>query len=167
MKQLRNLYPHMNDTDDSSYIYYTDDGRRIHLTARQNGVTEEHIAALKEMHRKEARSEHYSKRYRRNGDHYETTVCSLDGLCEETGGDSICFIDEHSDCELLYLEAEARGELLHRLTSALSEMSEEQRALFEQVWIQKLSVRQIAMASGISEQAVRAKMSRIVKRLKI
>ena len=167
MRQLRNLYPHMNDTDDSSYIYYTDDGRRIHLEAGQNGVTEEHISALKEMHRKEARSEHYSKRYRRNDDHYESTVCSLDGLHEATGGDSICFIDEHSDCELLYLETEAREEFLHRLTSALSEMSKAQQALFEQVWIQKLSVRQIAVASGISEQAVRAKMCRIVKRLKI
>ena len=163
MKTRNSMYPQMYRKDNKSYMYYTDFGKRIHLVAGQDGVTKEHIAALKEHHRKEVKADRYYNCYRWIGGTYKRALCSLDELSENTADELRFFMDVASDCETIYLEAEMHRELSEYLTKALSEMRSAERELFKSLWIEKEPISAIAQREGVTERAIRYRAARIVK----
>lgn len=164
-KTNKSLYPEIYITDNHNYTYYTDFEEKIYLIAGSDGVTEEHIAALKELHRREVVADRRYKRYRRIGKKYESAMCSLDELQEDMAAESRYLLDEASNCETIFLEAEARRELSDALIKALAEMGNTERDLFTRLWIAKEPVSTIAEQEGVTVRTIRYRAARIVKSL--
>ncbi len=118
-------------------------------TTKEISVTDELYALLLEFLQEEKRN--YWKETRRH--------ISLEYLMEQ-GAD----IADHRDGDPLSALIEKTND--ERIKTALSYLSDKQRALIEKVFYNDLSLREIARQTGISHQALSQQLATIYKKLK-
>lgn len=135
--------------DNSRYVYWQDDGRRVTLIAGQDGVTEEWIERIKAWHRQERRS-------MRRG---EGKLVSLDALCAR--GDA-ALRDERGDPEARLIDSLDRDQARRRLAGALRSLTPKQRRLVLLIKVKGVCAESVAARMGVSEAAVRKQLQKAI-----
>lgn len=141
--------------DNSTFIYYTATGK-ITIHAGRDGVTEEWIQTIKELHRVE-----------RNSLRRDEKAISLDYLASLVGDKSYMLASYVESPEDDYIAKEGQEELLSILSEAFKTLTDRQRELFYAVRIQKRTITSIAREEGLHESSVRERLHRIENKLKL
>lgn len=149
-KTITQLY----DGDDTKFTYYMAT-EKIVIRAGENGVTEEWIHTLKEIHRVE-----------RNGIRREQMNSSLDAIGELVGDKSLDLSCQEPSLEEIYLRKEEHSILRERMRAALECLSLEQKELLIMVRLRGKSISSIARERGLHESSIRERLKRIEKKLR-
>lgn len=139
--------------DNHDYTFWQDDGTKVTLIAREDGVTEEWIAWLKAEHREE-------RRIMRHG---EDQVTSLEAYCETLDDHSEVFVDLSGDPERLALERLEQEASCERLRRGLDILSPEQRTLLARITKQEETFASIAREEGVNESTIRRRLRKVLK----
>ena len=162
---LQHLYPFACNKDNSTYTYRTDDNRTICLTAGVDGVTEEHIAALKKHHRLEINSEKRNKMIlRRNGQLCSQVTC-LDSYSVDELEAMPCLADESLNPEEWLVFLEHKVETHSKFMKAWATLTDAQKRAFYIVRIRRKTQEETAKAEGVSLRAIQDRLEYACKKL--
>ena len=139
--------------DNSKFTYYTSTGK-FTIHAGQDGVTEDWIQQIKELHRIE-----------RNDIRREQQNSSIDAITSLVGDKSESLTSDSSP-EEIYFRYTDRKYLHDRLKYALGTLNERQFTLLISVRLQKRTITSIAREEGVDESSVRERLKRIEKKLR-
>jgi DNA-directed RNA polymerase specialized sigma subunit len=143
------------DTE-KTYTYFSVDGTAVVLTAGEDGVTEEHIQNLRSLQQLEYNNNRKARRHQ----------LSLERFMENAEERSEVLIDLHVDIEDDLIRKMERACLQDKLSAAWGQLLPQQRALLVKVWIQKMTLTQIAKDEGVAISGVFARLQRAEKKLK-
>lgn len=148
----------------TNYIYYTSEGTKIVITPGEDGVTEADIELLHTMDDDEVDEQRrYDYRVTTHLDAYH------DGENELANDRNKYLADDTANPEHLMLQAEDETEyhdMLDKLTKAMECLLPQQKELFKKVYLEKRSNTDIAAEEGVSEAAIRNRLSKIYATLK-
>jgi len=140
-----------------NYAYYDNNGHKLAvIRPGENGVTQAHISALHEMDDEECRQRHQDTR---NDGKYKTEATAS---LEELDADGIWIAGNSPDP----LETCIQEETCSSVRKAVAELPQAQREAVTAVWLEGMSARDYAKASGKTESAVSQLLDRAFKNLR-
>ena len=153
--KIDNALLQLYSKDNTCFTYYTATDT-VTIYAGQDGVTEEWIQMIKELHRIE-----------RNSIRKEERNTRFDAISELVGDKSLILASvEQLSIEDSYIQQETNLHLKNQLIKAFSLLTVKQKQLFYAVRVQKQSIVSIARQEGVHESSVRERLKRIESKLK-
>lgn len=145
------------------YIYYTAEGTRIVISPGEDGATEALIETLHNFDDEEVDEQRrYDYRVTAHLDSYH------DGEGEEANDRNKYLADESYNPESILIEKEMKAdhqELLERLTEAMESLTEKEKKLFQDKFVDGRTNVSIAKEVGISETMVRKNLKKMHEKL--
>jgi len=145
------------------YIYYTAEGTRIVISPVEDGVTE---ALIETLHNYDDADVDEQRRY-----DYRVTAhldAYHDGENEEASDRNKYLADDSYNPEHILVENEMESdhqELLNGLKEAMESLTEKEKKLFQDKFVDNLSNVAIAKEMGISETMVRKNLKKMYEKL--
>ena len=145
------------------YIYYTAEGTRILITPGEDGATEALIETLHNFDDEEVDEQRrYDYRVTSHLDAYH------DGENEEASDRNKYLADNSYNPESILIEKEMESdhqELLERLAEAMESLTEKEKKLFQDKFVENKTNVSIAKEMGISETMVRKNLKKMYEKL--
>ena len=145
------------------YIYYTAERTRIVISPGEDGATEALIETLHNFDDEEVDEQRrYDYRVTAHLDSYQ------DGEGEEANDRNKYLADESYNPENILIEKEMEANheaLLERLAEAMESLTEKEKKLFKDKFVDNLSNVSIAKEMGISETMVRKNLKKLYEKL--
>lgn len=148
----------------TDYIYYPASGAKIVIVPGENEVSETDIELLHSMDDAEVDEQRkYDYRIDAHLDAYH------DGEGGSIAGHNKYLADESTNPERVFLEAIDEAEhldALDRLAKAMEHLTAKQKGLFKKKYIDQRTNTDIAQEEGVSEAAIRNRLSKMHAKLK-
>ena len=145
----------MKQDQPKAYTWVFTDGAKIILRTVDNGITESDLDLLCQIDQRDANDR---QRYRRHNISLESFVDSIDR--------SLLLMDVRADTEDVVLDQLEEQYWHDRLAESLSLLSSAQIRLLEQVFLEELSLREIARREGVCDNVIRKRLKGTLKKLK-
>ena len=139
----------------TTYTWVSSDGTRNIIIPGVDGVSETDLLILYDLDRLEANNDRRNRRHN----------ISLEVFIDNPDKTDV-LIDAEVDIEKSVVEKLDRLLMRNALHNATQSLSPEQIQLLEQVYIEKLSLREIARQEGIYHNALRKRLQSALKKLK-
>ena len=152
MRKIDPSHFQLYSKDDSKFTYYTSTGI-FTIYAGQDGVTEEWIRQIKQLHRIE-----------RNDIRREQQNSSIDAILALVG-DKSEFLSSNCSPEELFFKHIDRAKFYEKLKHGLETLSDNQISLLIAVRLHKRTITSIALEEGVDESSIRGRLKRIDKKL--
>ena len=160
MKKAFDQYPEVYVKSHTKYSYYTDSREKITLEVGKDGITEEWIAELKQMHREEmnmmrrGRSKGAGKNYLLSLTQFE------DELADKTGA----LVAADGSAEEEFIAEEDQRKMRRQIFKIYKGLSDQQRRLLIEVRSRGRTMTEMAKELGISRQAISKQLNQITDR---
>ena len=145
------------------YIYYTAEGTRVVISPGEDGVTEALIETLHNFDDADVDEQRrYDYRITAHLDSYH------DGEGEEASDRNKYLADDSYNPESILIEKEmevGHQELLERLAEAMKSLTEKEKKLFQDKFVEGRTNVSIAKEMGISETMVRKNLKKMYEKL--
>ena len=145
----------MKQHQNKAYAWIFTDGDKFILQSDENGVTDSYLDLLCQIDQRDANDR---RRYRRHNVSLE-----FKSLYSEK---SFLWMDTHTNFEDILFD-QLEDQYWHdRLAESLSLLSSAQIRLLEQVFLEELSLREIARREGVCDNVIRKRLKGTLKKLK-
>ena len=145
----------MKQDQPKAYTWVFTDGTKIILRTDENEIT---VAELEYLQRLDQRDANDRRRYRRHNVGLESTSVYSEK--------SYLWMDTHADFEDSLFDRLEEQYWHERLAESIALLSSSQIRLLEQVYLEALSLREIARREGVCDNVIRKKLKGILKKLK-
>lgn len=145
----------MKQDHHKAYDWVYSDGTKITLRTDENEITADELEHLRRLDQQDAND---SRRYRR----HNVSLESASVYSER----SYLWLDTHANFEDSLLDRLEEQYWHERLAERIALLSSSQIRLLEQVFLEALSLREIARREGVCDNVIRKKLKGILKKLK-
>ena len=139
----------------TTYTWVSSDGTRNIIIPGVDGVSETDLLILSDLDRLEANDDRRNRRHN----------VSFEVFIDHPDYEKI-LMDTETDVERSVVEKLDRTLMRRALHEAEKELTPAQMLLLEQVYVQELSVREIARREGISDVAIHKRLRTVLKKMK-
>ena len=145
----------MKQDQPKAYAWVFSDGTKITLRTDANGITAAELECLRRLDQQDAND---SRRYRR----HNVSLESASVYSEK----SYLWLDTHTGFEDSLFDRLEEQYWHKRLAERIALLSSSQLRLLEQVYLEALSLREIARREGVCDNVIRKRLKGILKKLK-